>query len=326
MKAIQRIGKYQILCLILALSIFPIYSCSSNSDDMTQEPEGSENPEPENPADNKVRTLVANLGANDGLSIDSNGIIYASNYGMAVGTEVVSFDPTSLAISTAVNNVLAPTGNITDGTGNTLVVHNARPVEPQSNQFIGDVIRIDSDGNRTELATLPGFPSGITLDEQGNVYISNFAFPGIHRISPDGEITVYVQDQRLAGGVGIDFDDNGNLYVGNFITGDVLRIDGDKAIEVLATIPTKRENFVIGYITYFDNAIFATAPGEHVIYKITLSGETSIFAGSGTEGTEDGSLLQASFDTPNGIVGDVDRNVLYVTEAEGAALRLIDLN
>ena len=52
MKAIQRIGKYQILCLILALSIFPIYSCSSNSDDMTQEPEGSENPEPENQADN----------------------------------------------------------------------------------------------------------------------------------------------------------------------------------------------------------------------------------------------------------------------------------
>ncbi|MEM9362953.1 MAG: hypothetical protein AAGA43_09965 [Bacteroidota bacterium] len=327
MKTIRNLKVYGIASLVIALSIFPIYSCSSDSDETPVEPDvGGQNPEPETPVEDvKVTTLIANFGANDGLSVGDDGTIYASNFDNFMGTQVLQVNPESAAVEVAVDNLQAPLGNVFDSSGNAFVAHNVRRVEPNSNETIGDVIRVDSDGNRTTLATLPGFPSGITLDEEGNLYVSNFDFRGVHKIDVNGEVSVYVEDDRLEGGVGIAFDTQGNLFVGNFATGAILKINPDKSIEVLATIPTIRPGFVIGYITILGDSIYATAVEEHVIYKVSFSGEASIFAGSGTQATTEGSLLGASFDMPNGIAGDPTKNVLYVTEAEGA-LRQIDLN
>ncbi|MEM1336296.1 MAG: hypothetical protein AAF634_14555 [Bacteroidota bacterium] len=319
------------VALLVTLSVFQLCSCSSDSDDRVVEnenpgPGANEDPapEPEPIMEDVVQTLVANFGANDGLSVAADGTIYASNFGSFTGTQVLAVNPETGVVEVAVDNLQAPTGNCIDAEENIYVVHNVRRTAPESNATIGDVIRVDSDGNRTTLATLPGFPSGITLDDEGNLYVSNFAFPGVHRISAEGETTIYVQDNRLAGGVGIDFDENGNLFVGNFTTGDILEIAPDTSIEVLVTLPTDEPGVVIGYITYLNGSIYATAPGEHVIYEVSLSGEASVLAGSGSESTRDGSLTEASFDTPNGIVGDANRNVLYVTESEN--LRVIDLN
>lgn len=325
MKKVNFTIKFTLLTISMVLTIIPIYSCSSDSDQMVVEPEGNENPQPEPPEEIKVRTLVADLGANDGLSLDMDGMLYASNFDSFMGTQVLRLDPESPTPEVAVDNLKAPTGNVVDNSGNTYVVHNVRRISAESDELIGDVVKIDSESNRTTLATLPGFPSGITLDDQGNLYVSNFAFPAVHKLTPEGEVNILVEDARLSGGVGIDFDDNGTLFVGNFETGDVLKINRDKSIEVLATLPTVQSRAVIGYITYLDGSIFATAVGEHVIYKIPMSGEATIFAGSGTKDTQDGSLLNSSFDVPNGIVGDAGRNVIYVTEA-GGSLREIDLD
>ncbi|MEM9077309.1 MAG: hypothetical protein AAGC43_09725 [Bacteroidota bacterium] len=327
MKTICNLKVYGIACVVIALTIFPIYSCSSNSDDPVVEPDVGENPAPVAPPveEEKVTTPIANFGATDGLSIDDNGNVYGSNFEQFMGTEVKRFNPESASVDVAVDNLVAPLGNFVDSSGNTFVVHNVRPIEPGSTQTIGDVIRIDSDNNRTTLATLPGFPAGITLDGEGNLYISNFSFPGIHKIDTNGEVSVYVQDDLLAGGVGIAFDSSGELFIGNFVTGAILKISTDKSIETITTIRTVRPGFVIGYITILNDVIYATAVEEHVIYRVSLSGEASILAGSGTKSTTDGSLLSATFDTPNGIVGDVDKNVLYVTQTNGT-LRIIDLN
>lgn len=318
MKTNHFIRTYGATSMIIAMSVLPIYSCSSDSGDQPVDPEGKENPEPTAPEQTKVYTVIADLGANDGLSVDANGTLYASNFDNFTGTEVLKVDPDNASTQVAVSNLQAPTGNVVDGSGNIFVVHNVRRAEPESNDLIGDVVKIDADGNRTTLATLPGFPSGIALDTEGNVYVSNYSFPAVHRITPEGERSMYVQNSQLAGGVGIDFDANGNLFVGNFITGDILRIDTDKNVTILATLPTVQQGVVIGYITYFDNAIFATAIGEHAIYRVSLSGEAKIFAGSGTKATTDGTLSEASFDTPNGITADAAKKVLYVTQSEGA--------
>jgi len=325
MKTTVCISPYIMIGLLVLLGVFPIYSCSTDPDTLTTSPEVSENPDSEPPVEDKVRTLVMDLGANDALSVTVDGTIFASNFENFEGTQIVRVNPESLAVEVAVANLQAPTGNITDAMGNIYVVHNARRVASESNELIGDVLKIASDGNRTTLATLPGFPSGIALDDQGNLYISNFAFPGIHRITPDGETTIYAQDPRLIGGVGIDFDDIGNLFVSNFNTGAILKINTDKSIQVLATIPTVQERAVIGYITYLNGFIYATALGEHVVYSVSMSGEATIFAGSGNPETVDGSLLNASFNTPNGITSDPNNNVLYVT-GRGNALRVIDLD
>ena len=324
MKTDFYLRNFGLAIIIAVFGILPLSSCSSDSDsdETTTEPDITS---PAPPAESKVKTLVSNLQANDALSIDDNGQLFVSNFENFMGTRVVKLNPESLATETVVEGLKAPTGNITDSSGNIYVVHNVRPVEPDSNKPIGDVVKLDTDGNKTTLATLPGFPSGITLDDDGNVYVSNYAFSGVHQITQDGEVNIYSQDSRLEGGVGITFDDNGNLYVGNFITGDIIKIGSDKSKELLATIPTVKQREVIGYMTYLDGFLYATGIGEHVIYKVSLTGDSSILAGSGTEGTVDGGYLQASFDRPNGIVGDPNKNVIYVTEADGA-FRLIELD
>jgi len=114
-------------------------------------------------------------------------------------------------------------------------------------------------------------------------------------------------------------------FVGNFVTGTILKISSGGSIELLATFPTVQEGVVIGYITHFDGTIYATAPGEHVIYSVSMSGGARILARSGEKESKDGPLLGASFNTPNGIAADPNKKVVYVTEGggnNGGALRV----
>ncbi|MEM6895407.1 MAG: SMP-30/gluconolactonase/LRE family protein [Bacteroidota bacterium] len=326
MKAVNPPMRRRIEIITILLVFVSIFSCSSDTDEAPPaEPDVVDNTDTTPPVENKVRTLISSFRANDGLSVDANGMVYASDFNNFMGVQVLRVDPESSAVEVAVDNVQAPTGNVTDDSGNTFVVHNVRQPDPNSSDTEGDVIRVDADGNRTTIATLPGFPSGIALDAEGNLYVSNFDFPGVHQIDTNGEISIYAEDDRLTGGVGITFDNDGNLYVGNFTTGAILKIASDQTVERLAIIPTVQQGVVIGYLTFLDDFIYATGIGEHVIYRVSLTGEASIFAGSGTQSSTDGSLLGATFDQPNGIAADPDKNVLYVNEIAGT-LRVIDLN
>nr|WP_298995189.1 hypothetical protein [uncultured Allomuricauda sp.] len=271
-----------------------------------------------------VETIVPNFLGNDGVSIDRQGNVLTSNFGNFSGTEVLRTMPKTGDFEIAVDSVLAPTGNAVDRHGNIYVVNNIRFTAQNDGTTEADVLKVSPDGTRTILATLPGFPSGLTLDSKGNAYVSNFSFPGVHKVTPQGEATVFAEDARLGGSVGIDFDIKGNLYVGNFVTGEILKIKRNGTIELLATLPTVVDDFVIGYLTYFAGSLFVTAIGENVIYRVTLSGDMSIFAGNGQSGTIDGSLEEASFASPNGIAADPLRKVLYISEfASGGGLRAI---
>nr|WP_299342492.1 hypothetical protein [Allomuricauda sp.] len=274
----------------------------------------------------KVETIVPNFPGNDGVSIDRQGNVLTSNFGNFSGTEVLRTMPRTGEFEIAVDSVLAPTGNAVDRHGNIYVVNNIRFTAQNDGTTEADVLKVAPDGSRTVLATLPGFPSGLTLDNKGNAYVSNFSFPGVHKVTPQGEVTVFAEDVRLGGSVGIDFDNRGNLYVGNFVSGEILKIKRDGAIELLATLPIIVQDFVLGYLTFFADSLFVTAIGENVIYRVTLSGDMSVFAGNGQLGTIDGALEEASFASPNGIAVDPLRKVIYISEfASGGGLRAIKL-
>ena len=274
----------------------------------------------------KVETVVPNFLGNDGVSVDRQGKVLTSNFGNFSGTEVLRTNPRTGDFEIAVDSVLAPTGNAVDRNGNIFVVNNIRFTAENDGTTEADVIKVLPDGTRTVLATLPGFPSGLTLDNRGNAYVSNFSFPGVHKVTPEGEATVFAEDVRLGGSVGIDFDNKGNLYVGNFVSGEILKIKRDGAVELLATLPIIVDDFVIGYLTHFAGSLFVTAIGENVIYRVSLSGDISVFTGNGQAGTIDGPLEEASFNSPNGIAVDPIRRVIYISEfGAGGGLRAIKL-
>ncbi len=276
------------------------------------------------PRDPEVNTIISDFAGNDAVTVDRKGNIYVSEFGQFAGsngngTRVFKVSKNG-DVSEFITGLTGPLGNAIDNHDNFYVVNG-------SGNGSGDVLKITPDSTRTVLATIDGFPSGLTLDYQNNVYVSNFGTPTVHRITQDGEVTVYASDPRLAGGVGIDFDYKGNLIVGNFATADILSIDPEGNVSLIATIPNAVvSGFGIGYITVLGNSVFATGIGVNKIFRVTLDGNVEEFAGTGTPAVVDGPVAEASFNGPNGITADKYRKAIYISEFGGVgALRKISL-
>ena len=267
----------------------------------------------------QVTTLVNNIGANDGISVDTEGNIYASFYGRNAGKEVLKITPEG-TVSTFVDGLQGPLGNAMDSEGNMYVAHKNTFAE-------GTITKIAPDGTRTDVAVISGYIAGIKLDAEDNLYVTNYLEGKINKITPEGEVSVFVSDPLLAGGVGIDFDENGDMWIGNYVNGNILKVTSEGEVTKVATVPTTVADNVIGYITYLNGAVYATAIGENKIYKITPNGTLEHFAGNGASETKDGDLLNASLAGVNGITSDKTNNILYMTQAAQGkfALRKIQL-
>ncbi|WP_281987874.1 SMP-30/gluconolactonase/LRE family protein [Aquimarina aggregata] len=272
----------------------------------------------------EVETVVTDFAGNDAVSVDKFGNVYVSEFGQFVGangngTRVFKVSKSG-DVTEFASGLTGPLGNAIDAQGNLYVVNG-------SGDGAGDILKITPDGSQTVLATINGFPSGLTLDHHKNIYVSNFGTPTVHRITPQGEVTVYASDPRLAGGVGVDFDRKGNLIVGNFATADILSINPEGIVTLIATIPNAVVNgFGIGYITVVGNSVFATGIGVNKIFRVTLDGQVEEFAGNGNAAVVDGLINEASFNGPNGITADKYGKALYISEFGGTgALRKIKL-
>jgi len=271
-----------------------------------------------------VETVISDFEGNDAVTVDQRGNVYVSEFGQFVntggnGTRVFKIDRQD-EISEFITGLSGPLGNAIDRQGNFYVTNN-------NDTTRGDVVKIAVDGTRTILATIQGWPSGVTLDHKNNLYVSNFIAPTVHKITPDGEVTLIATDPRLAGGVGIDLDSRGNLIVSNFSTADIVSITPEGTVSLIATIPNITINgFGIGYITVVRDAIFATGIAVNKIFKVTLDGEVEEFAGTGEAAVVDGPIKEASFNGPNGIAADKYGKALYISEFGGTgALRKISL-
>ncbi len=268
----------------------------------------------------QVETLTRDLEGEDidALTIDQQGNIYASQFGEFSGNSgsgtIVYITDRDGNTSEFLTGLSGPLGNAIDDEGNFYVVNN-------NDGSSGEVLKVSPDGTRTQLAVIDGFPSGLTLDKNNNLYVSNFGAPTIHRISPTGEISIYATDDRLAGVVGIDFDSNGNLIAGNFSNADVLKINLAGEVELLANIPDTS----IGYLIVANDIIFATGISVNKIFRITMDGVLSDFAGTGEGTEEDGNLLEASFNNPNGITFDKYSQTLFISEFDSPNIRKIEL-
>ena len=272
----------------------------------------------------EVETIVSDFAGNDAVTIDKRGNVYVSEYGQfentgGNGTRVLKVSRQG-EVSDFITDLSGPLGNAIDFQGNFYVSND-------NNTQRGDILKVSPDGTKTVLATIDGWPTGLTLDHQNNIYVSNFLTPTVHKITPEGEVTVFASDPRLAGGVGIDFDRRGNLVVGNFATADILSITPDGEVSLIANIPNIVVNgFGIGYITVLGNSVFATGIAVNKIFRVTLDGEVEEFAGTGDAAVVDGPVEEASFNGPNGITADKYNKALYISEFGGTgAVRKISL-
>ena len=193
-----------------------------------------------------------------------------------------------------------------------------------SDSGTGEVLKITPEGTATVFAS--GFtgdggigPTGLAFDQSGNLYVA--VYDGtIRKVTPTGIKEVLTSDDLLSRPAGLTIDEAGTLYAADFFNGNVVSISPTGQVNLVVQIPS-----FLGYMTYANGALYATGYNTQVIYRITLDGQYSVFAGSGVKGESDGTGTEATFDTPNGIAVDHTGSGLYVTSDGGAgSLRYID--
>ena len=230
-------------------------------------------------------------------------------------------------------------------------------VDKQGNVFVADnsVIRkITPDGVVTTFAgSLPnGFadgqgaaakffgPTGLAIDADGNLYVSDYGNKRIRKITPDATVTTLagngVSDYRDGPGDQAEFfdiqtlavDHQGNVYVCETWNGRVRKITPDGTVSVFIGSTTSlvgSDSAPLGIAIDAADNIYV---GDHgVVVKISSSGEHTIYAGSvyvgdGILGYKDGPALTAQFYGPNGLAVDKQGNV-YVSDQPNFRIRKI---
>ncbi len=155
------------------------------------------------------------------------------------------------------------------------------------------------------------FPEGPDVDRAGNVYLVNLANGIINRVSPSGEVSVFVD----TGGSNqaLRFDTQGNLYVCHNEPGrtGILKVDPAKNISVVTTTSDGKPILRTNDLTWGPQGrLYFTAPDSSfiqpagMVHYIDTDGATKVFASG---------LVFA-----NGLAASPDKAYLYVGEERSA--------
>ena len=123
-------------------------------------------------------------------------------------------------------------------------------------------------------------PTGLALDNEGNLFVSCRNDGTVFRVSPDGRSTKWVEGMGIA--TGIAFDKSGNLYIGDR-SGTIFKLGPDREVFVFATL----EPSVAAYHLAFSPAgeLFVSGPTTSSfdrVHRISPAGEvTTFFRGLG---------------------------------------------
>lgn len=188
----------------------------------------------------------------------------------------------------------APNDLVVDGNGNVFVTefnnHAVRKIAPNGvvSTLAGNGTRGWQDGAGAEARF--DFPAGLTIDPEGNLYVTEAYGHRVRKVSPGGWVTTVAGTNRSG------FAD-GRGSAALFNSPDAITIDG------------------LGNLYVSEN-------GNHAIRKIDPQGNVSTVAGLGTAGFQDGDSAKALFHSPGGLLWHPSGN-LYVADTENHALRRI---
>ncbi|HMB90616.1 MAG TPA: SMP-30/gluconolactonase/LRE family protein [Rhodothermales bacterium] len=252
-----------------------------------------------------VETITDAFNASGGVVRGPDGNIYVADFGLRLdnqnGTTVYRVTPEGQR-SVFATGFVGASGNAFDAQGNLY----------QSNIADRRISKVTPDGIVSTFATTGILaPVGIAVDSQDNVFVANCGDHTIRKITPDGTSTAFASSALFACPNGLTIDENDNLYTSNFNNGNVLRIEPDGTVSLLATIPGGNN----GHLTYSHGQLYVVARCANQIYRLSLTGQWTLVAGSGARGNADGPATQATFSIPNGIAASVTGDTLYVNDA-----------
>ncbi|MDW3193847.1 MAG: cadherin domain-containing protein [Cytophagales bacterium] len=207
------------------------------------------------------------------------------------------FYPGFGTVSTLVEMSAASRGMVTDANGNIYVANASRhtidKIDSEGNVsiFAGSSYNSGSADASDPLDARFNRPTGITIDADGNLYVTDHNNHTIRKITSDGVVST------LAGSAENSGDVDG--------TGSVARFSSPRAITIGS-----------------DNSLYVADKSNHKIRRVTLDGEVTTWAGSGTEGSKDGSATEARLSSPANVYA-LNNDELLVADKRNGRLRKI---
>ena len=108
-------------------------------------------------------------------------------------------------------------------------------------------------------------PTGITTDNEGNLYVAGFSDNTIYKITPDGKRIIFVKDTRINGPIGMISDNSGNIYISNYNNNNILKISNSGVISILISNVQKPYGLHIS-----DNMLFVASQGTNSVLRYKL--------------------------------------------------------
>lgn len=240
-----------------------------------------------------------------------------------------------------------PTALATDANGNVFVAdtHNSliRKITPEGTvtTFAGKPTKIINDIKDTAGMD---HPSGIAVDKNGNVFVSDLNKDFIKKVTPTGKVSIIAGngDRGKKDGkgalasfylpTGLTLDDNGDLYVCDSYNNMIRKIRPDGSVITLAGRSKKgsKDGKDTTASFWHPNAVtvdkngnlYVADMGNNEIRKITPGGVVTTFAGAKTHGAGNGRVTEATFYQPYGIATDKAGNI-YVADYQNNLIRKI---
>lgn len=238
-----------------------------------------------------------------------------------------------------------PNGLTIDTEGNIYVVDkNNHKIRKITSAGVVTTVAGSSVGFTNGLGTSAQFnsPSGIAVDANGNLYITDTQNHKIRKIDTNGNVTTFAgSTQGAADGTGtsaqfyfpqgIAIDNSGNLYVTDYThrvrkiypTGVVVTIAGSSFTSqgyVDGPAATAKFDYPCGLALDSYGNIYVADYFNNKIRKIATDGMVSTFAGSSL-GYQDGPVETAKFNFPYGLF--LASNGLYVADTSNNCIRKI---
>ena len=216
------------------------------------------------------------------------------------GSEVITItvdDGTGLTDTETITVTVEPVDDVPTIVGATPANGDEETIIPlatpaQVTTIAGDGTSAFADG--TGAAAQFNHPTGIVVDSNGDIFISDYVNHRIRKMNPAGVVTTFV-------GSGTAGSADGTGTSATFNRPSMMDIDSS------------------------DNLYVADGVGN-TIRKITPAGIVTTIASTGGSGTVDGNATTAKFNGPNGIAYDEPNNFLYVAGYGSHTIRKINLN
>lgn len=230
-----------------------------------------------------VHTLTnAIVGGASGLSIDEMGVVYAGTFDDRVYKVRMDGRPEVFAsgLYGATGNAVGPRGNLY-----------------QLNFFGGYLTTIDRHGNQTILAFDLDTPVDVTF-ARGDLYVANCGTNSVSRVTLLGQVETFAQGPPFNCPNGITYASDGNLYVTNFSDTKLLQVTLGGEVADFIALPHDRN-----VITSARGHLYVASGSGRQVHRLALTTkEIALVAGTGERGSQDGAALDATFNSPNGIV------------------------